>query len=466
LDLTPVPGRPSLLIGAYDLATLGYRVEEFFVSGSASSYAPVSDFGPDGRWSAAPYDTADYTTRIVVLTPTDHAVFNGTVIVEWLNVSGGIDAPAVWFMAHRELVRQGYAYVAVSAQRVGVEGGGVSLVANMPLKTTNPQRYSRLSHPGDAFCYDIYSQIGQLVSDGDRGVLGGLRPDLVLAVGESQSAMFLTTYVNAIDPLAKVYDGFLVHSRFGPAAPLDGATILDPSSEAPPVQFRPDLRVPLVSVITETDLIGDVLPGYHLARQPDNEWLRTWEIPGAAHADNYTIQVAPIDSGSAPIGAIAAAYAPTSTLMGQQLAHCINFAPQHHYVVQAAIAGLHRWARSGEPAPNAERIALSEANPPELILDEYGLARGGVRTPWVEVPVARTSGLINDESANDESVMSKIFGFGEPFDTATLGRLYPRGSADYLPRFTHALDQAIEAGFIVPADRSEILELAAATFRE
>jgi hypothetical protein len=461
LDLIPVPGRPNLLLGAYDLATLGYRAEEFFVSGSASSYAPVADFGPDGRWRAEPSGTADYTTRIVALTPTDDAVFNGTVIVEWLNVSGGIDAPAVWFMAHREFVREGYAYVAVSAQRVGVEGGGVTLVANMSLKTIDPERYSRLTHPGDAFCFDIYSQIGRLVREGDRGVLGGLRPDLVLAVGESQSAMFLTTYVNAVDPIAKVYDGFLVHSRFGPAAPLDGATILDPTSEASahPIQFRPDLRVPLVTIITETDLIGDILPGYHLARQPDNEWLRTWEIPGAAHADNYTIQVAPIDSGSAPLQDIVAAYAPTNTLMGQQLAHCINFAPQHHYVVQAAIAGVHRWARGGEPAPNAERIALSEANPPQLVVDENGLAQGGIRTPWVDAPVAKTSGI-----GTDESVMSKIFGSGELFDTATLSRLYPGGSAEYLRQFTRALDQAITSGFIVAADRGEILELAAATY--
>ena len=465
-----MPGRPNLLLGAFNLATVGYRAEEFFVSGSASSYAPVADFGPDGRWLAEPSGTADYTTRIVALTPTDDAVFNGTVIVEWLNVSGGIDAPAVWFMAHRELVRQGYAYVGVSAQRVGVEGGGVTLVANLSLKTLDPERYSRLSHPGDAFCFDIYSQMGRLVREGDRGVLGGLRPDLVLAVGESQSAMFLTTYVNAVDPLAKVYDGFLVHSRFGPAAPLDGASVLDPSSEASaqPVQFRPDLRVPLVTVITETDLIGNVLAGYHLARQPDNEWLRTWEIPGTAHADNYTIQVAFIDSGSAPLEDIVAGYAPTDTLMGQQLAHCINFAPQHHYVVQAAIAGLNRWAGGGEPAPNAERIALSDANPPQLVLDENGLAQGGIRTPWVDVPVARTSGmtsgLVNDASGTDESVMSMIFGSAELFDAAALSRLYPGGSADYLAQFAQALDQAITSGFIVAADRGEILELAAAMY--
>ena len=92
--------------------------------------------------------TADYTTRIVVLTPTDDAKFNGTVIVEWLNVSGGIDAPAVWFMAHREIARAGYAYVAVSAQQVGVEGGASLVGADMSLKAQDPERYSRLQSPG------------------------------------------------------------------------------------------------------------------------------------------------------------------------------------------------------------------------------------------------------------------------------------------------------------------------------
>ena len=154
--------------------------------------------------------------------------------------------------------------------------------------------------------------------------------------------MFLTTYVNAVDPLARIYDGFLVHSRFGPAAPLDGVSIFeDPQTNTPQaIPFRADLRVPLVSVITETDLLGGVRHGYYFARQPDNQWLRVWEIPGTAHADNYTIQVAPIDTGSAPLEDIVAAYAPTNTLMGQELGHFINFAPQHHYVLQAAVASL------------------------------------------------------------------------------------------------------------------------------
>ena len=441
--VSAVSGKPNLLLGAYEADALGYRAEEFFVSGTASSY--TAD------------EQADYTTRIVVLTPMDRDAFNGTVIVEWLNVSGGIDAPAVWFMAHREIARDGYAYVAVSAQSVGVEGGASLVGADMSLKAQDPQRYSSLNHPGDAFAYDMFSQVGSLVK---TGAIEQLDPEVVLAVGESQSAAYLTTYVNDVDPLAGVYDGFLVHSRFGPAAPLDGSSVYDASKPdaVDAVPFRPDLRVPTMTVITETDLVGGWRTGYHAARRPDNELFRAWEIPGTAHADNYTIRVGFIDTGSVPMADIVAAYAPTNELMGTRLSYCINFAPQHHYVLQAAIAALNTWVRTGEPAPAGQPIALTEADPPRLGLDANGIAEGGVRTPWVDVPIARTSG-----SAPQESPMSFLFGSGELFDTAALSALYPGGSAEYLARFTQALDRAIDSGFILAADRPEILELAALT---
>jgi hypothetical protein len=277
--------------------------------------------------------------------------------------------------------------------------------------------------------------------------------------------MFLTTYINAVDPLAQVYDGFLVHSRFANAAPLDGVSIFEEQLANSPeaVTFRTDLRVPLVTIITETDLLGGLQHGYYFARQPHNQRLRVWEIPGAAHADNYTIQVAPIDSGSAPLDDIVAAYAPTNMLMGQQLGHYINFAPQHHYVVQAALAALNKWVRTGEPAPTAPPIRMRETDQPQPILDLNGLAQDGVRTPWVDVPIARTSGFGALEGAT-EGIMAAIFGSGEPFDAATLRRLYPGGANQYLEGFTVALDRAIHSGFILPADRGEILQLAAATY--
>ncbi|WP_051574789.1 alpha/beta hydrolase domain-containing protein [Mycobacterium sp. URHB0044] len=441
--VTHVPGTPNLLLGAYAVADVGYAMEEFFVSGTATSYDPAGA-------------TADYTTRIVVLTPSDPTRFNGTVLVEWVNVSGGIDAPAVWFMAHREIIRAGYAYVAVSAQRVGVEGGGASITGfDMSLKTQDAQRYGTLEHPGDAYAYDIFSQIGQLIRDRPGDVLGESRPEAVVAIGESQSAMFLSTYVNAVDPLAKTYDGFLVHSRFGEAAPLDGTSILD-AGEPEATPFTDELRVPVMTVITETDLVDGVRVGYHRARRPDANTLRTWEIPGTAHADNYTIKVGFIDSGSAPLADLVAAYEPTKTLMGQELPHFINFAPQHHYVLQAALAQLNDWVRTGTPAPTAPPIDMTDG---QLTLDAHGNATGGVRTPWIDVPAARTSGI-----GATEPLMAMLFGSADVFDAETLERLYPGGRAEYVDRFTQALDAAIGAGFLLAADRQEILDLAESAY--
>ncbi len=259
--IQPMPGKPLLLLGGFEIGSVGYLAEEFFVTGTASSYSPEAELRPDGQWRVTPSGAADFTTRVVMLTPADQAQFNGTVLVEWLNVSGGIDAPAVWMMAHREMLRAGYAYVAVSAQKVGVDGGVSLMGFDMSLKAQDATRYGRLSHPGDAFAYDIFSQVGRLIRRAG-GLLGDLRPQHVVALGESQSAVFLTTYINAVDPLATVYDGFLVHSRFGPAAPLDGSSLIEELQRPTAVSRWRSGSVGTcasrcVTVITETDLFGE-----------------------------------------------------------------------------------------------------------------------------------------------------------------------------------------------------------------
>ena len=53
-----------------------------------------------------------------------------------------------------------------------------------------------------------------------------------------------------------------------------------------------------------------------------------------------------------------------------------------------------------------------------------------------------------------------LFGRTEPFDRATLDRLYPGGPADQLARFEQAARQAVAAGFLLEADLEEILALA------
>src|SRR5260370_657569 len=103
-------------------------------------------------------------------------------------------------LAHTYLLRHGHAWVGVSAQRAGIEGGG--MVEGMHLKVTSPERYAALSHPGDRWAFDIFSQAGRAVL-ARPGLLprdGNGPPVRMLACGHSQSGSFLTTYVNAVDP--------------------------------------------------------------------------------------------------------------------------------------------------------------------------------------------------------------------------------------------------------------------------
>lgn len=456
-------GKPTLMYGGYDLAALGYQMEEFFLSGNAGSYQIAPPVSGDGNWKASPAATAPYATRVVVLRPSDPAKFNGTVLTEWFNVTGGLDTPADWMVAHREMVRKGYAYVGVSAQKVGVEGGDTVMAGpGMALKKTNPQRYGNLSHPGDAYAFDMFSQAGALLKKPDAsGLLGPLKPQRVLAMGESQSAAFLTTYVNAIDPLAKVYDGYLIHSRFGSSAAIDGTRMGQDGASTWPahVKFRQDLRVPVLTVITETDLLGARLSGYHASRQEEGKNLRVWEIPGAAHADNYLFGGAFMDSGLKPVADLAKVFQPSTNSPAGKLDKPANPGMAHHYVTQAALTGLDGWVRSGKAPAKTARIELKtggkEGEVASLATDANGLALGGVRTPWVDVPTVLLSG-----APATKSFIGMLVGSGEPLDPATIARLYPGGKADYLRKFEASLDKAIKAGHILPEDRAEILAIA------
>ncbi len=461
-----VPGKPTLMLGAFDLATLGYQTEEYFLSGTATSYKLPSAPTADGRWNAVADASAPYTTRFVVIRPSDPAKFNGTLLVEWLNVTAGQDTPADWMVAHRVMLRRGYAYVAVSAQKVGVEGGNTAMgQPAVPLKKSNPERYGSLSHPGDAFSFDIYSQVGAaLKAAGGKGALGPLAPRKVLAIGESQSAAYLTTYVNAADPLAKVYDGFLIHSRFGSAASIEGTPMRGSAAGYPDfVRFRPDLRVPVMTFISETDLLGSRLSGYHGARRADDRHLRVWEVAGTAHADNYLFMGAFQDSGSMPIADLAKVFRPATMSMAGKVEKPFNEGMPHHYVMQAALAAMDGWLKTGRPPTSTAPLMLDPAtkpgDPPALLHDANGLARGGVRSPWVDVPTLRLTG-----KGDPNSFIGMLAGSGDPFDKATLARLYPGGKADYLRRFTRSLDTAIRAGHLLREDRQEILDIAAINF--
>jgi hypothetical protein len=93
-----------------DLAAIGYTQEEFFASGTATAYAADGELGRDGKWKFTSASTAPYKTRFIVRRPNEPARFNGTVVVEWLNVTV-VEAGPDWTYTRGALVDDGAAWV-------------------------------------------------------------------------------------------------------------------------------------------------------------------------------------------------------------------------------------------------------------------------------------------------------------------------------------------------------------------
>jgi len=435
-----VPGTPfyppSL---AFDVAELGYRETEYYISGTAISYVATDELTTDGRWSVQPADSADYRTRIVVMRPIDPADFSGTVMVEWFNVSGGTDAAPDFMQMHTELMRSGHAFVGVTAQLAGVEGGTFPA----GLKIIDPERYGSLFHPGDSFSYDIFSQAAQAVRHPvGLDPLEGLKVKYLIGVGESQSAGRLATYVNAIHPTIDLFDGFLIHSRVGGAAALSQA----PQAEIVPPRpsyIRNDLAEPVIGFETEGDILG-LGRGGVVPAEPDSDNYRLWEVPGNAHFDVYGVVKGPDDKGDDPE---VAEVIQSKASFAPGLIECtepINDGPGH-WVAKAAIHALDRWLRTGEPAPRADRIPRS-ADGLDVERDEFGNALGGIRTPYVDAPVATFNG-----GGQSGDFFCGAFGTTMLFDAATLSMLYPTHQ-DYIDAIDATTDSAVDTGFILPED--------------
>lgn len=397
----------------YDLSAMGYVEEEYFVSGTAKSYPAGS---PD----------ATYTTRVIVRRPASPAKFNGTVILDWVNVTAQFENAVDTLEAHQLFHREGFAYVHVSAQSAGV------CCTPLTPKIWDPVRYAALSHPGDAYAFDMFSQIAKAMRHPvSKDMMGGLRVSKIIAVGQSQSGTRMRDYLINIQPQAGVIDAFLVHA--------DGSG--EKSYPADPV-------VPTIQLLSEREATPDapnVSTNYRL-----------WEIAGAAHQDFWigahqvngqgprTVanlgQQAPSadDDLHASAGGYGEQYDPRQGV-------CIVEGTQFplRYSVMAAIHYLDRWIKTGVPPPQGARFEFDSSG--ALVRDQYSNAKGGIRLPPIDVPVA-----------SYRSADCNLGGITVPFTEVQLQMLYPT-HADYYCKMKTATGQSVAQGFLLPEDAADLM---------
>ena len=453
-----------------DLAKQGYVEEEFFLSGMANRYNT-----PSGERGSVIDVDHPYTTRIVVRRPRQAVRFNGTAIVEWFNVSQGHDGEYEWFQSYAHLIRSGYAWVGVSAQAVGVNA----------LKEWSPMRYGTLDVArggeviGDALSYDIFSAAAlALRGKGNRDVMGGLKVQRLIATGHSQSAGRLYNYFHSVHPLtSKLFDAVLLHGGGG--------------------RVSQDLNVKVFKFLDESDVIGQAN-----ARIPDSNGYRQWEVAGTSHLDaQFSRSMAALGlrvSGMRPVEGSPAISGPSISggdkgngaagngsgienegVNGGCSQPPFSRVPSYH-VLDAAFDATHRWLADGVAPPTAPPIELKQLPPSnlppapdagrgrggpagprwEIVRDDVGLARGGIRLAAMAVPIAKNTGdnvgsvgaaAGGGATGGGGERNCRLMGSWEPFDSARLMSMYPTKN-DYVARVKEATEKNLKAGYITKWD--------------
>ncbi len=407
-----------------DIASYGYVEEEFFFQGTATYYStpvdPATNIGTTGSILSTGYP---YKSRMIVRRPASAQRFNGTVIVEWVNVTSGYNLDAMWQSTYDLLMREGYAYVGVSAQWVGVQRPPSGLTVWCP------SRYGTLDvTAGGIFTnelsFDIFSQAAQAIRH-PMGVdpLGGLPAKLIIATGVSQSQGYIVRYYNSIHPLAEVYDGFYLFLGIGS-------------------KLRTDIPTKVFKVDTENDVL---LLGEAAARQDDSDHLRTWEVAGASHVSYnsliFRVQLLIRDGLPLP---------DTSVCLKQPALSHIPTAQ----VLKAIYGHLVRWIVKGTPPPTAPPIELTSVSPPVAARNEFGNALGGIQLSQLAVPLATNTGV------NSGPGFCFLYGSYTPFDQATINSLYPN-HGKYVSEVAHANNYNLGQGYILEFDATDNKEEAA-----
>jgi Alpha/beta hydrolase domain len=454
----------------------GYEESEYFVSARARLYEytstgirVISPCPIPGGCANVPY-----TTRMLVKRPIDPRRFSGTVVIEPFNPSSGYDIANVWDRSWPYFVRHGDIFVGWTSRYAAISA----------LKQFEPGRYARLSwgqagEADDGITFDIAAQIGALFKLNRAGSpTHGLDVRHVFESGFSQDGAFTFTQAdvfNAVDRLpggGPVYDGYIPGGTLGPPDINFGLTpagSLSPDDRRNRMQAR---DVPVIQINTETEEATLAAQGGLTYRRPDSDAgddrYRLWEVPGASHISNdLGLSATTEELDLAELQRIPPSEIPPTGCTHQQFVNGPwagvegTVSPNDYpfgFVADAAFADLAKWIDDGAPPPRTPRIETTSAG--VVVRDRFGNARGGLRTPFVDVPAARYSPSDTVAHHTNLAGLCILMGYNEPFNHTRLQSLY--GShAGYVARVRRDSDKLVRRGFWLPSDAAQVVAQAA-----
>jgi hypothetical protein len=458
------------------LKQFDYVEEEFFFSGTANVYGPLSfeaiEPGQPFFITRRPLSTVHqrnvpYKTRALVIRPRDVSRFSGVVHAVPVHVLAPTAA------VEPNLLRIGAAWIGVEVNdgaRYGTEAipsGGVA-----HLRRSNPDRYRDLSvtggNPNDwglpdpvvakawenmqiqedspeqsilsqemfrtlAQGPDIFLDLVKGLKLGHQTCLPGFEVRRVYTSGASGSSLIPNSLVNdghhdrnMLDDGRPPIDGYLIYVGFM-------ARTVNRPRDAVLVGFESELEV------------LHWRAGRHALEGPpentDDPRFRYYELPGAGH-------VFSVPRGDVNYAARDFANVLPPGLKG--LTQSDSTAEYERYnkfnapIMWALWAAMYHWVEEGIPMPRAEPITRDRNAPDGIARDEHGNALGGLRTPWVDVPDATYVAKLSADDPNYAGMRR--------FSDEKMLSLY--GSrVGYERRVQAKLGEMVQQGFLLDEDR-------------
>jgi hypothetical protein len=479
----PVTADSRPFLGAPDaMAKVGYVEQEYFLTGNANTY----DWTGKGHGVKVVAGPGKYVTRILVRRPSDPKRFGGNVEVTVLNASLNVDLGGPTDFAR--MAKHGDVWIGITTKTV---------TANA-LKKFDPARYAPLdwSNPApaeqrcqnptmippymaggkevieamakagiknswpateDGLVWDMLGQLGLVLKSKQRSaILPGFAKPHIFMTGMSQSAIYIRTFVAGFHDRfhtangKPVYDGYL--AIVGPAMIRINQCAEDVALEDAFQKLTPP-NVPFISISSE----GEMWQARH-TRQRDaftrKGGIVSYEVTGASHMA--------ADIPGKPIDTLMFAAIPDMMKAGAQLGGAIgapNLIPQGGRandltwapLVRGAYYNLTQWARNGVKPPRAPGVTLDDKL--EIVRDTDGNALGGLRMPYIDVPVAAHTGYLTAGG------MGGVTGVKWLFAPKKLATLYP-DQADYATKFAAATNRLLARRWIL-TDDAEAMKAAA-----
>lgn len=436
-----------------NVADYGYLEEEYFLSGTANVY------DEDEEDHLHLYkENLPYKNRILVRRPADPSKFTGRVYVDIMNATQGYDIEDLWHRNYLWCMEHGHAYVGITSKPINV----------LALKNFDYDRYKDMnwsngevtpmpipSHtatvPGteEGLFWDMLSQLANLLrQDSPMNGIGGYKAEYIYLTGQSQSGAYLNTYVSYFDEYLYdengkgLFDGYL-----NIVGALVQRSVRQNGNVGPLRLVKRHMhpsRTPYICFSSEGDLylfkmfVGDNLLDIKVENtNTETDKCRYYEIAGSPHTDI----ICPVLTATEEI-----------EKMGGKIPNLNPILLEHindmriEYYICGMLEKLHIWA-SEKTAP--EIIEPLTRTGSDLERDEFGAAYGGIRTPYVDVPIARYIACNPDDPEG-------ICGRMEYISKAEFEKLYGTEEV-YLQKFQAIVEEQMSNNWLSKTDGENMI---------